>query len=567
MDPTPAWSVYRYHDETKHRYGRYAKSLGYLDWATQPNPFRSYDHTTPILLPLLEKDPEGEHLDLYDRSHNTFWDFQLPSVAAFLELSMGLSAWKVDPHGNTWSLRMNPSSGNLHPTEAHLILPGMSPPSRLRVHTDLPAGAGLAASEERAGLYHYNVYWHALEPRAILPAGLFERIQGHFRSPGFLVGLTSIVWRESWKYGERALRYCHHDIGHALAGMSFAANLLGWKVTVLGALSSNEIAAMLGIQEEGWPAMEKEEPDLLCFVSPSSQKAIPRGLSGDVLSAFGQLSIQGRPHTLSRDHMAWPLIDETLPFLKKPRMPEASVQFQQPPLQRTPESLKPAAALIRQRRSALAFDGQTSMSEAQFLAILDKTLPRHNTAPFDVELGPSYIHLCLFVHRVLGLPEGLYLWVRDAAELPTLKRTLARDFVWKPMWADAPLYLLKEGDYRALAAQISCTQEIAGKCVFSLGMLSAFRRMIDPTPWAYPQLFWEAGMIGQTLYLEAEAQGFQGTGIGCFFDDAMHELLGLRDNAYQSLYHFAVGGAVNDGRLSTKAPYAHLPKDRRQVLG
>ena len=44
-------------------------------------------------------------------------------------------------------------------------------------------------------------------------------------------------------------------------------------------------------------------------------------------------------------------------------------------------------------------------------------------------------------------------------------------------------------------------------------------------------------MVGQVLYLEAEAQGARGTGIGCFFDDAVHDILGLKDNTYQSLYH------------------------------
>ena len=37
-------------------------------------------------------------------------------------------------------------------------------------------------------------------------------------------------------------------------------------------------------------------------------------------------------------------------------------------------------------------------------------------------------------------------------------------------------------------------------------------------------------MIGQVLYLEAEAVGLRGTGIGCFFDDGMHSLLGLKDS-------------------------------------
>ena len=34
--------VFHYHDGTKHHYQRYAPGPGYLDWATQPNPFRRY---------------------------------------------------------------------------------------------------------------------------------------------------------------------------------------------------------------------------------------------------------------------------------------------------------------------------------------------------------------------------------------------------------------------------------------------------------------------------------------------------------------------------------------------
>ena len=62
-------------------------------------------------------------------------------------------------------------------------------------------------------------------------------------------------------------------------------------------------------------------------------------------------------------------------------------------------------------------------------------------------------------------------------------------------------------------------------------------------------------MIGQVLYLEAEAAGVRGTGIGCFFDDAVHEVFGLHGRAYQSLYHFTVGSPVEDTRLTTLPPY------------
>ncbi|MCH8147584.1 MAG: hypothetical protein IH987_06250, partial [Planctomycetes bacterium] len=74
--------------------------------------------------------------------------------------------------------------------------------------------------------------------------------------------------------------------------------------------------------------------------------------------------------------------------------------------------------------------------------------------------------------------------------------------------------------------------------------------------WYYRRLFWEAGMIGQVLYLEAEAAGVRSTGIGCYFDDPVHDVLGLDGMAYQSLYHFTVGGAVEDTRLTTEPAYS-----------
>ena len=60
------------------------------------------------------------------------------------------------------------------------------------------------------------------------------------------------------------------------------------------------------------------------------------------------------------------------------------------------------------------------------------------------------------------------------------------------------------------------------------------------------------------LYLEAEAAGVRGTGIGCYFDDAVHKLLGLDGDRFQSLYHFTVGSPVEDPRLMTLPAYFHL---------
>lgn len=204
-------------------------------------------------------------------------------------------------------------------------------------------------------------------------------------------------------------------------------------------------------------------------------------------------------------------------------------------------------------------DGVTGMPGDAFYRALRRTLPRPDAPPWNAVGEETYIHLCLFVHRVEILRPGLYFLVRDPADEEALRRATRSDFVWsKPSTCpkSLPLYLLVQGDFRRLAAQISCTQDIAGDSAFSLGMIARFKRSLDHCgDWIYPRLFWEAGMVGQVLYLEAEASGLRGTGIGCFFDDAVHELLGIDDTAFQSLYHFTVGGPVTDRRLRTLPPY------------
>jgi hypothetical protein len=107
-----------------------------------------------------------------------------------------------------------------------------------------------------------------------------------------------------------------------------------------------------------------------------------------------------------------------------------------------------------------------------------------------------------------------------------------------------------------MASALSCHQDIAGDSAFSLGMIAEFAsRLHRNGPWFYRRLFWETGVIGQVLYLEAEATGVRATGIGCFFDDAVHEVLGINDVSFQSLYHFTTGGHVEDPRLTTLPPY------------
>ena len=81
-----------------------------------------------------------------------------------------------------------------------------------------------------------------------------------------LIGITSIHWREAWKYGERAYRYCQHDVGHAIAALSLAAAALGWQARLLDDLGSDSLATLLGVGDP--QGAEPEEPDCVLAVFP-----------------------------------------------------------------------------------------------------------------------------------------------------------------------------------------------------------------------------------------------------------------------------------------------------------
>jgi hypothetical protein len=204
-------------------------------------------------------------------------------------------------------------------------------------------------------------------------------------------------------------------------------------------------------------------------------------------------------------------------------------------------------------------DGQTVIGRDAFYRMLLRTLPGPHRFPFAMLPWPPRVHLAIFVHRVAGLTPGLYLLARDPAQSEALRAALKPEFTWASPDGcppELPLCRLAIGDTRAIASRISCGQDIAADGCFSLGMLAEFERpLTEQGAWIYPRLFWECGMIGQVLYLEAEAAGLRGTGIGCFFDDGMHSLLGLKDRRYQSLYHFTVGGPIEDERLTSLPAY------------
>ncbi|BBN12054.1 hypothetical protein MPTK1_5g16970 [Marchantia polymorpha subsp. ruderalis] len=567
-----------YHQETKHSFHKYARGPSGLDWANQPNPFRRY-----VGAPVIHLEHFAEDIGTlpYPEVGSGQVEPQTLTKSALSQLlydSLALSAWKSIGK-SSWSLRVNPSSGNLHPTEGYVI-----------------SGPILGVSE-CPFVAHYAPKEHALEIRAEFSLDLWESLVKGLPEGSILVGLTSIYWREAWKYGERAFRYCNHDVGHAIGAVTVAAAHLGWNAQLLDGYGTSELNHLMGLASTSsapsrtgsasssqsnkgvFPGLERESADCVLALFPWSRGPENETLQLPVLdpdvlvSKFSQLQFLGQANSLSKEHLRWDTIYTASLASHKPSS-RTSVPAHGYGCRSVPDTLKNSSVyedytvrqVVRRRRSAVDMDGKFGMQRDNFYQLLLKaTVGTPGMFPYGVLTWAPEVHCAIFVHRIVDLPQGVYFLVRNEAHETGLKEACRKNFHWeKPEGCPPglPLYRLLTGDARVLAARLSCNQEIAGNSFFSLGMIARFQPVLrESGPWMYPRLFWEAGVLGQVLYLEATALGVAATGIGCYFDDAVHELLGLEDKEFQSLYHFTIGVPINDGRIMNLPAYPGPAQD------
>lgn len=515
-------TLFHYHETTKHSQKKYARSLGYMDWTTQPDPFRIYKGAKNILLPLSCNNPTPPY---------SLLDEELPSaplikesISQLLQFSMGIAAWK-SAGGSSWAVRCNASSGNLHPTESYVILPPV-------------------LENEKCSVSHYAPKNHALEILAEFDTDFFDTL----KEESFLIALCSVAWREAWKYGERAFRYVQLDAGHAWQALVVSAKMLGWKITRVDNVSDEQIARIVGLDQKK-RFFEDEKPDMLLIVSKEEHS--PNLNITSLIDAL-PLSYEGVANRLSSSIYEWKIIDEVVQATSLMQIPQAQTKRCRVAREQSRESKE----VVLKRRSIHVMDKeQSKISKEAFHTLL-------KSVDCSLDGKENAAHLAIFVHRVEEYRQGLYLHVRNQKDLDNFKKEFHETFLWRKTEFEN-LYLLEVADFTKASKIISCNQDIASDGAFSLGMICRYsQELLEYNAHRYKELFWECGMVGQQLYLEATSLGLSGTGIGCFLDDLMNiNVLGLKNNIYQTLYHFTVGVGYVDSRIETTPAY----QDRSQI--
>ncbi len=506
--------LFAYHQSTKHKYQSVRLDAHYLDWKNQPTPFRVYEGAPTIALPpdldfpnvgtfaamaALEDDAtnagEAQISEGQDSQLDVEW------LSRLLWHSMAISAWKKVPgSGNRYSLRVNPSSGNLHPTETYIALRGLN--------------------DIGDGLYHYRADIHALELRR--SGAATQQLAEALKIPSaaesqLIIGLTSIFWREAWKYRDRAYRYCCHDLGHALMSLQLAARGLGLRGAAIAHFGDRALGHALGLTGGDEAPMA-----FLAFPSTGASLQPLRAHAGEFSGFPNELSPQEVPYELLLDiHCATILPDSVSPLAADHKRDARDAQ-RPAAAAMAPAIDAPLPAIVRRRRSALDFNARTAPMERNHLEQLLDFATRNWRAdwrgafePRLSEAGKSgsnadFITLYLYVHRVRDCESGVYLWQKAT-------RTLKQ---------------LHGANVERIAAYLSLEQALAGNSCFTVSVIANLAEAAKAFGnRGYRYVHFEAGAIGQRLYLGAEALNWNATGIGAFYDDDVHRYLGFLEDS------------------------------------
>jgi len=328
--------MYWYHATTKHSYNSVRTNPNYLDWEDQPNTYKNYP-----------EDYKKIKLALEDEEDN------------FLYHIAGLSAKKTYPSGSYY-LRINPSAGALYPNELYLQI------------------RGVEGRED--GIYHYEVSSSSLtllqsisNEEGLEPYFGYETLMN-----GYLFLVSAIYYRSSWKYKNRAFRYCLLDAGHLLGSIEAAALLKSQSLQMNYLIEREKLNRMFGFETREWFLAGAS---LTVPIVDSKVKAIE----------FELPYIDG-----SRSFEKNELIEQA--YRETVALENCKIQTQVPSF---PYKTVKLRETLFNRRSQRGFNNG-AISKGQFNIIMDAI---HEPIPSDCD---DEVNIYVVVNRVLDMPIGLY---------------------------------------------------------------------------------------------------------------------------------------------------------------
>ncbi len=474
-----------------------------IDWTHQPAVFKSYPHLYSVPLPKVMTWPDVRlsevlHAEAPEQPATSVTKDLLAKITI---LTHSLTA-KARYGGVEFYYRSVASAGALYPFELYVGTRGAE---------------GLLD-----GIYHHSVEMHALT--RLRTGDIFGEMvaAGDLppdRPPCVVFFISSLFFRSSWKYRDRAYRYNLLDSGHLAENLCLALKSVGLHYEMHYDFDDERINQLLGVDARrevclalvpAWgkdPAasteLEKLEklPASLAELSRVSKKEVNYAPIREIHSVSSEIV---RPKEEPVDML------NNLGLYVEPgeELPDTPTW---------PEEMSYADAVFR-RRSSRNFVSRPLPSEC-FLALMDSLCAGTREADPAVTGINRSVAVGFLAGNVKDLDNDFFM-------LDPENRTISQ-VASGPMIDEMTTICLGQDWLRRSALH-----------VLFLANLQTLEDQWGPRGYRYAML--TAGLLGQRLYLAATAMRVGCCGIGAFYDYEAADLLGLNEHS-RLLYLVSVG--------------------------
>jgi SagB-type dehydrogenase family enzyme len=492
-----------YHEETKHSEISVRTSSDRLDWENKPSPFKVYRGLPSFPLPHSFPRPLSPSLPAVKGTSNVKFDgsFHAEVLAEILFFSAGLTR-KVEFGGSPYYLRAASATGALYPIELYVVcgrIPGVE-----------------------AGVYHFDPLDFALtrlregdyRPELAAACGLEEGVTWPAT-----IALTSLAWRNAWKYRARSYRHWFWDAG------VIAANLLATS-------SAEDLMTKLSL------GFADPDVDRLLGLERGKEATVGLAHVGVGLSE----KVEGRPKEVTAfEAPAEPLSREEVEYPTIWKANEASTFNTRVQVRKWSEGFVSRSAGVRATRTAIPLrplGGESPSQPLEDVILLRGSTRRfaRRSIPFehfstvidacttDILLdflppGETLVDLYLIANAVDGLPPGSYFYDIETQSLE----------------------LLKAGEFRGMSAYLCLEQPLFGDASAVFYLMADLRRTLSSLgSRGYRAAQFEAGVRAGRIYLSSYSLGMGASG-STFYDDAVTEFFSSHAKEKSTMIAVGVG--------------------------
>ncbi|WP_448384189.1 SagB/ThcOx family dehydrogenase [Desulfosoma sp.] len=480
------WDV-GYHRQTA--YGRGALGGGYLDWSARPAVYKNYHGLSTVAL---AEDIRGVHRPFFEVLFGTSGlearpqELNAEKLGRILGLTYGITAQSGQGR-DAFFYRSVPSAGALYPCELYAAVQGLP---------DL-----------EDGLYHYDLARNRL---VRLRPGRLLRSEKPWAAAFFV---TAIFFRSSWKYRDRAYRYCLLDAGHLVENALLVLQSEGLTAQVLSRFDDEAVNAFLGLDSE-------REVCLAVLTVPHAEtenesEALPQGPGFFELGEARHEPVQPEACRMS------PSDKVPREILNAHRCTAVGAPAGASPRSRATEALR---SHLEARRSVPKPGAEAVSRSLAFAETVWRRRSYRNYVSQSVSCSVWHtLWHSLSLRPVLCPPMEVLVACGDAEELP------AGIYRWDA--AAGAMSLVKAGDFRSASAHACLDQDWLRHALFHFAFEVPWPDVWESLgPRGYREAMLDAGRLGQRVYLASTALGLGACGIGAFYDDEVRRLFHLDDD-------------------------------------